>query len=100
MFIKRLFETKLAQASYVIGCQATGEAIVIDANRDTDQYIRTAEAEGLKITHVTEVVGIHIADDVITPQGLVDERLLAPLARLGYMNYGKLGEIFAMARPD
>ena len=49
---------------------------------------------------IGEVVGIHIADDVITPQGLVDERLLAPLARLGYMNYGKLGDIFAMPRPD
>jgi flavin reductase (DIM6/NTAB) family NADH-FMN oxidoreductase RutF len=49
---------------------------------------------------IGEVVGIHIADDVITPQGLVDERLLAPLARLGYMNYGRLGEIFAMLRPD
>jgi flavin reductase (DIM6/NTAB) family NADH-FMN oxidoreductase RutF len=49
---------------------------------------------------IGEVVGIHIADDVITPQGLVDERLLAPLARLGYMNYGTLGDIFAMLRPD
>jgi hydroxyacylglutathione hydrolase len=63
MFIKRLFETKLAQASYLIGCQATGEAIVIDPNRDTDQYIRTAEAEGLKITHVTET---HIHADFVS----------------------------------
>jgi hydroxyacylglutathione hydrolase len=63
MFIKRLFETKLAQASYVIGCQATGEAIVIDPNRDTDQYIKTAEAEGLKITHVTET---HIHADFVS----------------------------------
>jgi len=63
MFIKRLFETKLAQASYVIGCQATGEAIVIDPNRDADQYIKTAEAEGLKITHVTET---HIHADFVS----------------------------------
>ena len=63
MFIKRLFETKLAQASYVIGCQATGEAIAIDPNRDTDQYLRTAEAEGLKITHVTET---HIHADFVS----------------------------------
>ena len=63
MFIKRLFETKLAQASYVIGCQATGEAMVIDPNRDTDQYIKTAEAEGLKITHVTET---HIHADFVS----------------------------------
>ncbi len=63
MFIKRLFEPKLAQASYVIGCQATGEAMVIDPNRDTEQYIRTAEAEGLKITHVTET---HIHADFVS----------------------------------
>ncbi|HUR20815.1 MAG TPA: rhodanese-like domain-containing protein [Vicinamibacterales bacterium] len=63
MFIKRLFETKLAQASYVIGCQATGEAMVIDPNRDADLYIRTAEAEGLKITHVTET---HIHADFVS----------------------------------
>ena len=63
MFIKRLFETKLAQASYVIGCQATGEAIVIDPNRDIDQYIKTAEAEGLRITHVTET---HIHADYVS----------------------------------
>ena len=63
MFIKRLFETKLAQASYVIGCQATGEAIVIDPNRDTEQYVRAAEAENLKITHVTET---HIHADFVS----------------------------------
>ena len=63
MFIKRLFETKLAQASYVIGCQATGEAIVIDPNRDIEQYIATAASEGLKITHVTET---HIHADYVS----------------------------------
>jgi hydroxyacylglutathione hydrolase len=63
MFIKRLFETKLAQASYVIGCQATGEAIVIDPNRDIGQYISPAAAEGLKITHVTET---HIHADYVS----------------------------------
>jgi flavin reductase (DIM6/NTAB) family NADH-FMN oxidoreductase RutF len=46
------------------------------------------------------VVGIHIADAAITADGRVDERLLAPLARLGYMNYGTLGEVFELRRPD
>ena len=34
MLLKRFYDDPLAQASYLIGCQATGEAIVIDANRD------------------------------------------------------------------
>jgi flavin reductase (DIM6/NTAB) family NADH-FMN oxidoreductase RutF len=45
-----------------------------------------------------EIVGIHIADDVIR-DGRVDERLLRPLTRLGYTNYRTLGEVFAMTRP-
>jgi hydroxyacylglutathione hydrolase len=54
MFVKRLFEPKLAQTSYVIGCLAARGAIVIDPNRDIEQYIKVAEAEGAKIAHVTE----------------------------------------------
>lgn len=54
MFIKRFFEPKLAQTSYLIVCQGKAEAIVIDPNRDVDQYIQAAEAEGSKITHITE----------------------------------------------
>jgi hydroxyacylglutathione hydrolase len=63
MFVKRFFEPSIAQASYMIGCQRTGEAIVIDANRDVDQYIDTAEQEGLRITQVTET---HIHADYLS----------------------------------
>jgi hydroxyacylglutathione hydrolase len=54
MFIKRFFEPKLAQTSYLIVCQGKGQAVVIDPNRDVDQYIQAAAAEGAKITHITE----------------------------------------------
>ena len=63
MFVKRFFEPSIAQASYLIGCQANGEAIVIDANRDVDQYLDAAEHEGLRITHVTET---HIHADYVS----------------------------------
>ena len=33
MFVQRVYHPVLAQASYVIGCQATGEAVVIDPHR-------------------------------------------------------------------
>jgi hydroxyacylglutathione hydrolase len=63
MFVKRFFEPALAQASYLIGCQQTDEAIVIDANRDVEPYIQAAALEGLRITHVTET---HIHADYVS----------------------------------
>ena len=63
MLLKRFYENKLAQASYLIGCQATGEALVIDPNRDVEQYVTAAEQQGLRITHVTET---HIHADFVS----------------------------------
>jgi hydroxyacylglutathione hydrolase len=63
VFLKRFFEPTLAQTSYLVGCAQTGEAIVIDPNRDVDQYIQAAAAEGATITHVTET---HIHADYVS----------------------------------
>jgi hydroxyacylglutathione hydrolase len=63
MLLKRLYDANLAQASYLIGCAATGEAIVVDPNRDVEQYIRAAADEGLRLTHVTET---HIHADFVS----------------------------------
>ena len=63
MVVKRFFEPSLAQASYLVGCQRTGEAVVVDANRDVRQYIDAAEREGLRITQVTET---HIHADYVS----------------------------------
>lgn len=63
MFVKRFFEPLIAQNSYLIGCVAAGEAIVIDPNRDVQPYLDTAEREGLRITHVTET---HIHADFLS----------------------------------
>jgi hydroxyacylglutathione hydrolase len=63
MFFKRFYDTKLAQASYLIGCQRTGESVVVDPNRDVEQYVRAAADEGLRVTHVTET---HIHADFVS----------------------------------
>jgi hydroxyacylglutathione hydrolase len=63
VFLKRFYDDGLAQASYLIGCAATGEAIVVDANRDIRPYIDAAKAERLRITHVTET---HIHADYLS----------------------------------
>jgi hydroxyacylglutathione hydrolase len=63
MFFKRFYEPQLAQASYLIGCQRTGESVVVDPNRDIQTYVDAAAAEGLRITHVTET---HIHADFVS----------------------------------
>ena len=47
---------------------------------------------------VGEVLGIHL-DDALIVDGIIDERRLNPLTRLGYMNYGTLGEVLEIKRP-
>jgi hydroxyacylglutathione hydrolase len=54
MLLKRFYDEALAQASYLVACQATGEALVVDPNRDADFYAAEAAAEDVRITHVTE----------------------------------------------
>jgi len=63
VIVKRLFEPLIAQNSYLIGCAAAGEAIVIDANRDVQRYIEAAQASNLLITDVTET---HIHADFVS----------------------------------
>lgn len=63
MFLRRFYDDGLAQASWMIGCQWTGDAIVIDANRDVQQYLDAAAAEKLRIAQVTET---HIHADFVS----------------------------------
>ena len=63
MILQRFYDDKLAQASYLVGCSATREALVVDPNRDADVYIRAATAAGMRITHVTET---HIHADFVS----------------------------------
>ena len=61
-----------------------------------------APADGNPATAVIgQVVGIHIADDVITDDGLVDMKKLRPLARLGYYDFAVIepDQIFSMQAP-
>ncbi|MGN7393107.1 MBL fold metallo-hydrolase [Peribacillus frigoritolerans] len=63
MLIKYFYDEKLAHASYLVGCQNKGEAIVIDPSRDIESYLNIARANGLWITGVTET---HIHADYIS----------------------------------
>lgn len=63
MLLKYFYDKPLAQASYLIGCQRTREAVVIDPMRNIAPYLQAAAEEGLTITHVTET---HIHADFVS----------------------------------
>jgi hypothetical protein len=46
-----------------------------------------------------EVERIHIADDVIMPDGKIDITRIRPLARLGYYDYTSVTDVFEMRIP-
>ncbi|QTG80472.1 MBL fold metallo-hydrolase [Arthrobacter crystallopoietes] len=63
MLLERIYDEDLAQAGYFIGCQRKGEAVVVDARRDTDVYLDLAKANGMKIVAVAET---HIHADYLS----------------------------------
>jgi flavin reductase (DIM6/NTAB) family NADH-FMN oxidoreductase RutF len=46
---------------------------------------------------IGRVVGVHIRDDVLTPDGKLDVLKLRPIARLGYFDYTTVDTVFTMA---
>lgn len=63
MLLKYFYDTNLAQASYMVGCAKTGEALIVDPARDIQPYLDAAAQEGLQITHVAET---HIHADFVS----------------------------------
>ena len=68
-------------------------------------YIQTVDLpDGKGGEHASKVcfglvVGVHIDDGAIV-EGRVDATYLKPIARLGYMDYAVVEEVFAMQRPE
>ena len=63
MLLRRIHHDRLAQSGYLIACQASGEAIVVDPLRDPAPYLETARQEGVRIAAVTET---HIHADFVS----------------------------------
>jgi len=63
MLLERIYDHDLAQASYFIGCQSQGVAIVVDPRRDLDVYLELAAKNGMTITAVAET---HIHADFLS----------------------------------
>ena len=63
MLFRQIADPKLAQYAYLIGCQRTKQALVVDPERDIDRYLAAAAEEGLTVTHVAET---HIHADFLS----------------------------------
>ncbi len=61
MYFKQFYLGCLAHASYMIGSE--GEAVVVDPQRDVDQYLLEAEERSLKIKYVIET---HLHADFVS----------------------------------
>lgn len=81
MLLERYYDDALAQASYLIACERSREAIIIDPNRDVERYARAAAARGLGIRYVTET---HIHADYLSGSRELAHRAGATLVLSGH----------------
>lgn len=63
MLLKYFYDDKLAHASYMVGCQRTGEAVIVDAGRDITPYLAAAAEEKMKIVGAADT---HIHADYVS----------------------------------
>lgn len=98
MILKRFYDESLAQASYLIACETTREAVVVDPGLELEEYERAAAAERLRIAHVTDT---HIHADYVSGARSLAERLGATLylSAEGGAGWGYTGAALSSANP-
>ena len=63
MFFKQFYLESLGHASYFIGSEETGEALVLDVRRDVDLYFETARNQGMQVKYAADT---HQHNDYMT----------------------------------
>lgn len=63
MFFKQFYLESLGHASYFVGSEETGEALVLDVRRDVDTYFETARHQGMQIKYAADT---HQHNDYMT----------------------------------
>ncbi len=63
MIVNQYYLECLSHASYLVGDEASGTAVVIDPRRDVAEYVADAEKLGLRITHV---INTHLHADFLS----------------------------------
>jgi hydroxyacylglutathione hydrolase len=86
MIFRQFYEPSLGHASYLVGSEQSGEALVLDVRRDVDDYYACARDQALHITYAADT---HQHNDYLT--GITQLEARAPLellsgarAELGY----------------
>ncbi len=82
---------RIAEAPVHLECRFI-KRVDIPSWSDSDQYVMV----------LGEVIGVHIRDELITSEGLVDVAAMRPIGRLGYNDYSQVDvdSIFTMERPQ
>lgn len=94
MILRRFFDERLAQASYIVACDRSRLALVVDPNRNVAQYVEAAAAQNLRIVAVTET---HIHADYVSG---ARELALKTGARLYLSDAGDAGWKYRYASAD
>jgi hydroxyacylglutathione hydrolase len=86
MHFKQFYLESLGHASYFIGSEQTGEALVLDVRRDVDIYFEEARSQGM---HITLAADTHQHNDYLTgicelPQRSDIQLIGSARAELGY----------------
>lgn len=63
MLVKQFVDESLGNSSYLVADEVTGEAALIDPQRDVERYFHIAEGLGLKLTHALET---HLHADFVS----------------------------------
>ena len=92
MIFKQFYEPSLGHASYLIGSEETGEALVLDVRRDVDDYYDYARNQDLRIAYAADT---HQHNDYLT--GITQLQQKGPLellsgarAELGYESVAEM----------
>jgi len=57
MFLKQFYLQGLGHASYLVGSEETGEALLFDPQRDVSGYFAEARMQGLRVRHALDSHG-------------------------------------------
>jgi hydroxyacylglutathione hydrolase len=90
MIFKQFYEPSLGHASYLIGSDSTGEALVLDVRRDVGTYYDYAREHGMQIRYAADT---HQHNDYLTGICELESRgelelLSSARAELGYRSRG------------
>lgn len=76
MLLKYFYDPALAHASYMIGCQKSGEALIVDPGRNVQPYLDAAKSAGMRIVGAAET---HIHADFVSGARELADRVGATL---------------------